>query len=266
MHLDMAIRAQKVEPLGMPPKLGNRDATRLDSFGAPIHMVKVERVLTTVIPAPRTPAAEARAHSSTRGPLLVAPVFLFAETTARLPTLVALIPQEDSAFAAKAVAALVNARTDVLFIRGQDLAAIGATQLENASTTVRGLAVIPVGDLDSATLAVQRWVLSHNMPPADYYTTVESQVLRENVNLYGGSGPADFALNILQQALSARGWKGRTVKCWKATCFAAAWDLHQKFKWTFIAPLDRKQPLQVIPWATVNQWLDKELKEYRPHG
>ena len=32
---------------------------------------------------------------------------------------------------------------------------------------------------------------------------------------YGGSGPADFALNILENLLKMTGHSGATVKCWK---------------------------------------------------
>ena len=54
---------------------------------------------------------------------------------------------------------------------------------------------------------------------------------------YGGSGPAELALNILAQHMSKK----------------AAWDLHQVFKWQVIA----KQPYEggIIPRTFIEEWI-----------
>ena len=59
---------------------------------------------------------------------------------------------------------------------------------------------------------------------------------------YGGSGPADMALNILEAVLHSIGYKGqRTKDTWRGdTCFKLAYTLHQSFKWDFIASMPRE--------------------------
>jgi hypothetical protein len=56
---------------------------------------------------------------------------------------------------------------------------------------------------------------------------------------YGGSGPADFALNILDLFVPATG-KDDRVECYQGTCSQFAWDWHQDFKRQFIASLPRE--------------------------
>lgn len=79
---------------------------------------------------------------------------------------------------------------------------------------------------------------------------------------YGGSGPADLALNILQAILVLREYSGEIVPCWRGECYAAAWKLHQDFKRQFIesAPHDGA----VIPYAAVDAWLDEHLTPKLP--
>lgn len=59
---------------------------------------------------------------------------------------------------------------------------------------------------------------------------------------YGGSGPADFALNILETVLRDMGYDGETTnKTWKGDkCFKLAYALHQPFKAEFIAGMPRE--------------------------
>lgn len=52
---------------------------------------------------------------------------------------------------------------------------------------------------------------------------------------YGGSGPADLALNILQDFLLSIGHRGPTTSCYRGSCFTHAWLMHQQFKWDFVA-------------------------------
>jgi hypothetical protein len=52
---------------------------------------------------------------------------------------------------------------------------------------------------------------------------------------YGGSGPADLALNVCQFYLDSIGYRGIRTECFDGTCWSLAWSLHQDFKWAFIA-------------------------------
>ncbi len=54
---------------------------------------------------------------------------------------------------------------------------------------------------------------------------------------YGGSGPADTAMNMIEAVLQNEGFQGPREKCWKGTCFAATWRVYQDAKWQFIAPM-----------------------------
>lgn len=58
---------------------------------------------------------------------------------------------------------------------------------------------------------------------------------------YGGSGPADFALNIIENLLRRIGYEGKTTNdTWdKRRIFAKSYELHQDFKWAFVATLPR---------------------------
>lgn len=51
---------------------------------------------------------------------------------------------------------------------------------------------------------------------------------------YGGSGPADLALNVVEAILRQSGFTGKMVKCYDGACFALAFELHQEFKEAFI--------------------------------
>ncbi len=57
---------------------------------------------------------------------------------------------------------------------------------------------------------------------------------------YGGSGPGDLALNILN-AFVPPGHDGYPpVKCWRGYCSQTAWALHQDFKWVYLSCMDNK--------------------------
>ena len=60
---------------------------------------------------------------------------------------------------------------------------------------------------------------------------------------YGGSGPADFALNILSIFV------GQDV----------AWRYHQDFKWAFVAPLLQKGG--TIKLEDIRKWIAENMKE-----
>lgn len=46
---------------------------------------------------------------------------------------------------------------------------------------------------------------------------------------YGGSGPADLALNVCQAYLMKIGYEGEKTQCFDGQCFSLAWVLHQDF-------------------------------------
>lgn len=71
---------------------------------------------------------------------------------------------------------------------------------------------------------------------------------------YAGSGPADFALNILNLFLPAGtdGWEG--VRCWdKNVVSRITWMLHQDFKFAFVAALPNEGG--VIEGLRIRAWI-----------
>jgi hypothetical protein len=76
---------------------------------------------------------------------------------------------------------------------------------------------------------------------------------------YGGSGPADLALNILEAMLHHMGWNGGTIPCYRGRCFAIAWALHQDFKWEFIATMPKGGGF--LSYDTVREWIEKGTQE-----
>lgn len=72
---------------------------------------------------------------------------------------------------------------------------------------------------------------------------------------YGGSGPADLALNAVEAILKATGHRGPRIRCFDGNCFALAFKLHHAFKWEFVAPADREAGA-VIPWETAVAWVE----------
>jgi hypothetical protein len=71
---------------------------------------------------------------------------------------------------------------------------------------------------------------------------------------YGGSGPADLALNIVEYILREQGYISRQKeKTWDGGyCFAASFWLSQTFKWFFLAKAGDEI---VIPWDVAVQWV-----------
>ena len=76
---------------------------------------------------------------------------------------------------------------------------------------------------------------------------------------YGGSGPADLALNAVEILLTRKGYKGQRVECFDGTtCWDKAYDLHQEFKRDFIANAPREGC--VIPYEDLMAWVDEKIK------
>ena len=74
---------------------------------------------------------------------------------------------------------------------------------------------------------------------------------------YGGSGPADLALNICQLYLNMTGYDGQQSKCFDGICWSLAFALHQKFKSQFIASTPRTG--RMIPFAEIDAWFKSKL-------
>lgn len=79
---------------------------------------------------------------------------------------------------------------------------------------------------------------------------------------YGGSGPADLALNIAQAILLDMGHEGEKVECHKGSCFAAAWDMHQDLKWKFVGGVPSEGG--VIPYKDISEWINSYLLKNQP--
>lgn len=76
---------------------------------------------------------------------------------------------------------------------------------------------------------------------------------------YGGSGPADLALNVCQYYLNSIGYQGEKIDCFDGLCWSLAWVLHQDFKWAFIANAPHEGI--TIPAATIKAWFDEHITE-----
>lgn len=73
---------------------------------------------------------------------------------------------------------------------------------------------------------------------------------------YGGSGPGDLALNLVEAFLRRTGWNGRRSKVYRGECFELSLALHQEAKWDLIATLDQEQGGHV-PAERIWDWLDR---------
>lgn len=74
---------------------------------------------------------------------------------------------------------------------------------------------------------------------------------------YGGSGPADLALNVCQLYLNMVDYEGQQTRCYDGNCWTLAWALHQKFKQEFIASARRMG--EVIPFARIDAWFQSKM-------
>lgn len=76
---------------------------------------------------------------------------------------------------------------------------------------------------------------------------------------YGGSGPADLALNVLN-AFVPPGTDGLPpVKCFRGVCSKTAYRLHQRFKEEIISSLPHQGGM--IPCSVIEDWLASHFEE-----
>ena len=83
---------------------------------------------------------------------------------------------------------------------------------------------------------------------------------------YGGSGPADLALNACQLYLNMTGYEGKIMKCYDGKCWSLAFALHQDFKSQFITGAPREG--RIIPFKQIDAWFQTHitsglLEQYR---
>lgn len=76
---------------------------------------------------------------------------------------------------------------------------------------------------------------------------------------YGGSGPADLALNICEIMLNRLNYEGERVRCYSGDCWDLSFKLHQEFKFRFIATANRDGA--VIPYAEIETWVKEQMTE-----
>lgn len=74
---------------------------------------------------------------------------------------------------------------------------------------------------------------------------------------YGGSGPADLALNVCQFFLNMTGYEGEQIRLYDGKCWSLAWKLHQKFKWEIVALVPRSGAS--IPFSTIDAWFRSNI-------
>ncbi len=74
---------------------------------------------------------------------------------------------------------------------------------------------------------------------------------------YGGSGPADLALNVCQLYLNIIDYTGQKTKCHDGQCWTMAWILHQDFKRDFIALVPKSG--MSIPFTTIEAWFKDHM-------
>jgi hypothetical protein len=76
---------------------------------------------------------------------------------------------------------------------------------------------------------------------------------------YGGSGPADLALNVCQWYLESIHYEGEKTQCFDGNCWSLAWVLHQEFKRAFIGNAPRQGI--AIPMVEIKQWFIAHITE-----
>lgn len=82
---------------------------------------------------------------------------------------------------------------------------------------------------------------------------------------YGGSGPADLALNLAEAMLRCMAWKGEKIQLRDANTgknvriFEMSWSLHQKVKWQIVAKLQNVE--HVLSYQSVEERIRRMIDE-----
>lgn len=118
------------------------------------------------------------------------------------------------------------------------------------------------GDTPFRQAFVMRRVLNENhYSSGTVETNIPHLVTHHSLNGfefgYGGSGPADLALNVCQLYLTIVGYRGRTTKCLRGYCFTLAWMLHQDFKRDFIESVSQRGAIH--PFDALDAWFQARM-------
>ncbi len=70
---------------------------------------------------------------------------------------------------------------------------------------------------------------------------------------YGGSGPSDLALNIIEKVLKMKGFEGSRMGTYEGSCFDLSWEMHHDFKRDVVCAMPRSGG--DIPIAVVWEWV-----------
>lgn len=76
---------------------------------------------------------------------------------------------------------------------------------------------------------------------------------------YGGSGPADLALNVVEWVLRDMQYMGQKEA--GKNYFIMAWKLHQDFKWDFISPMINEQ--NEVEMFVIREWVQNKIDKDR---
>lgn len=101
------------------------------------------------------------------------------------------------------------------------------------------------------------WHYSEVDNPASFETNILQRIKHHSPTGmgvgYGGSGAADFALNILDTRLRQLDYQAAETKAWnKASVYLDIFGLHHAFKWTFIAIAADES---FIEWSIIDAWV-----------
>ncbi|MDD5006685.1 MAG: hypothetical protein PHS33_09330 [Candidatus Omnitrophica bacterium] len=110
-------------------------------------------------------------------------------------------------------------------------------------------------------------VIIKRLPNGKLATNIERRVVQHsNTGFeigYAGSGPADFALNILNIFLPITNKDDESI-CYEGTkCSKRAYSLHQQFKEQFLASQEQDKKCRnkngyVIPVNVIKRWIEKK--------
>ena len=85
---------------------------------------------------------------------------------------------------------------------------------------------------------------------------------------YGGSGPADLALNLVEYLLLRQGYNGSRMTLHKGSCFRLALQLHQSCKQHFIADIPKAGGHILLSdlhvWLTNTTQADRQAGQEEP--
>lgn len=284
VRFDVAVCAQKLKAVWMGLDLAEINPWPSPGFPAvllsSVPMVEVEGGGAAVVPAPGALATELVAQGLPDTALLRSPALLLAGPAPALPSLVTLPCQLLATVEAESRPLQIDARALVVTEPAQ-LAALLAALRAPTREAQPALAVGAIRDGRVTSFAEEGRVLSQGMLLLDMIPKREigskRGVLHCNIPRlvvvhsptgfeigYGGSGPSDFALNVLEffarrfHGLSPDEQAGRGDD---GKCTAFAWAYHHDFKRQFIARLPEQGGS--IPGATVKAWVEERLAEWR---